>query len=109
MWREYSRRFPAPAGSCSASSTSSGARWLNVWLVRKRVSAGRSWTRLPLPVFVRDPEGRYLEVNRALTEFPGMSREQLLGETVAEVFRESEGAEFRRRDEEMFLHEGRQV
>jgi len=64
---------------------------------------------VPLPVFVKDPEGRYLEVNRALTEFLGMTREQLLGKTVGEVFPETEAAEFRRRDEEIFLHGGRQV
>ena len=64
---------------------------------------------VPLPVFVKDTEGRYVEVNRALTEFLGLSREQLLGKTVGAVFPESEAAEFRRRDEEIFLHGGRQV
>lgn len=64
---------------------------------------------VPLPVFVKDTEGRYVEVNRALTEFLGLSREQLLGKTLGAVFPESEAAEFRRRDEEIFLHGGRQV
>ncbi len=64
---------------------------------------------VPLPVFVKDTRSRYLECNRALAEFIGVPREALIGKTVTDVFSEEDGAEYLRRDEELFLHQGRQV
>ncbi len=64
---------------------------------------------VPLPIFVKDTEGRYLECNRALADFVGLSRDHLLGKTVADVFEAGSAAEYQRRDEELFLHQGKQV
>lgn len=64
---------------------------------------------VPLPVFVKDTAGHYLECNRALAEFIGLPREQLIGKTVADVFPEEFAIQYRRRDDELFLHQGRQV
>lgn len=64
---------------------------------------------VPLPVFVKDTAGHYLECNRALAEFIGLPREQLIGKTVADVFPEEFALQYRRRDDELFLHQGRQV
>jgi PAS domain S-box-containing protein len=64
---------------------------------------------VPLPVFVKDTAGHYLECNRALAEFIGLPREQLIGKTVADVFPDEFAIQYRRRDDELFLHQGRQV
>ncbi len=64
---------------------------------------------VPLPVFVKDTAGHYLECNRALAEFIGLPREQLVGKTAADVYPEEFASQKRRRDEELFLHPGRQV
>jgi PAS domain S-box-containing protein len=64
---------------------------------------------VPLPVFVKDTTGHYLECNRALAEFIGLPREQLIRKTVADVFPEEFAVQYRLRDDELFLHQGRQV
>jgi PAS domain S-box-containing protein len=60
---------------------------------------------VPLPIFVKDTAGRYLECNRALSDFLGVSREQLLGKTVADVFTPDMAFEYQRRDEELLLQQ----
>lgn len=40
---------------------------------------------LPVPVFIKDIEGRYVGCNIALTSFLGLSKEQLLGKTAFEI------------------------
>ena len=48
---------------------------------------------LPGVVFVRDPSGRYVYVNEAWIKNTGLSREEALGKTPAELFPEEEAQE----------------
>lgn len=40
---------------------------------------------LPVPVFIKDRDGRYIGCNPALTDFLGLSKEHLLGKTAFEI------------------------
>ncbi len=40
---------------------------------------------IPIPVFSKDVEGRYLHINRAFLDFLGIEREQFVGKTVFEI------------------------
>ncbi len=42
---------------------------------------------IPVPVFYKDAEGRYLGFNRAFEEIAGHSREEMIGKTVLEIER----------------------
>lgn len=55
-------------------------------------------TAMPLPVFYKDREGRYLGCNRAFTELTGVSGDALVGRTVQEVWPGELAAEYHRRD-----------
>ena len=46
---------------------------------------------LPVPVFFKARDGRYLGVNRAWEEFFGFTREEFLGKTVHELYPQSRG------------------
>src|SRR5262245_34282037 len=46
---------------------------------------------LPVPVFFKARDGRYLGVNRAWEEFFGITRDQFLGKTVHELYPQSPG------------------
>jgi len=41
---------------------------------------------LPLPVFVKGRDGRYLAVNQAWEEFFGIAREEFIGKKVADLY-----------------------
>src|SRR5436853_3372657 len=41
---------------------------------------------LPVPVFFKSRDGRYLGMNRAWEEFFGVSREAFVGKTVADLY-----------------------
>ncbi len=41
---------------------------------------------IPLPVFYKDTEGRYLGVNRAFLEYVGIEREAIIGKSVYELY-----------------------
>jgi PAS domain S-box-containing protein len=54
------------------------------------------------PVFVKDREFSFVLVNRAFSEMTGFDREQLLGKTDYDFFKEEEADFFRQKDKEMF-------
>ncbi len=63
---------------------------------------------LPIPVFYKDQEGRYLGLNKAFMTFLGKSREQLLGKTVFEVNPTELAAVFHAKDLELMERRGLQ-
>ena len=64
---------------------------------------------LPLPVFYKDRERRYLKVNRAFEAFCGKTREELAGATVFDVAPPELAAAFDSKDQELLQHPGAQM
>ncbi|MBC7355926.1 MAG: PAS domain-containing protein [Desulfomicrobiaceae bacterium] len=64
---------------------------------------------LPLPVYIKDTEGRYQEVNPAFCAFFGGERSQYVGKTLTEAFPELDVGTFQEKDREPWKIKGTQV
>lgn len=56
---------------------------------------------IPLPIFIKDKQFRYIGCNTAMSSFCGLSKSQILGKTVFELFSESLADIYQKKDEEM--------
>src|SRR5258706_2538097 len=65
---------------------------------------------LPVPVFFKSRDGRYLGVNRAWEEFFGMRGDAFIGKSVADLYPQDLGIAERHAamDRELYAHPGRQ-
>jgi len=65
---------------------------------------------LPVPVFIKSKDGRYLAVNQAWEEFFGISRDEFLGKSVAELYPQNPGvaAKHAAMDRELWARPGGQ-
>ncbi len=63
---------------------------------------------IPVPVFYKDFEGRYLGCNRAFEELTGNSREQLVGKSVFDLAPSEIAKKYHEMDEALFRQAGRQ-
>lgn len=61
---------------------------------------------LPEPVFYKDTEGIFLGCNRAFEEFYGLTREQIIGNGVHDLFPENEARIHDQADRDLFAHPG---
>lgn len=61
---------------------------------------------IPIPVFSKDRQGRYLQVNKAFQEFLGISKERFVGKTVFDVTPYELAKVYLVKDEELFASEG---
>ncbi len=64
---------------------------------------------MPNPIFYKDAEGRYKGCNEPFTEFIGISKEDLIGHTVHELFPKDLADTYARKDEELFRQGGTQT
>lgn len=64
---------------------------------------------IPLPLFYKDTEGRYLGANRAFGEFFGQPPEELKGKTVFDIGREDFARIYYEKDSELFNNPGIQL
>jgi len=64
---------------------------------------------IPLPLFYKDTEGRYLGANRAFGEFFGQPPEELKGKTVFDIGREDFARIYYEKDSELFNNTGIQL
>ncbi|WP_129674388.1 PAS domain S-box protein [Candidatus Chloroploca sp. Khr17] len=64
---------------------------------------------IPVPVFSKDCEGRYLDCNRAFAEMVGKTPEQLQGKTVQELWPSSLSTVYETHDLAMIEHGGTQT
>ncbi|HBA86650.1 MAG TPA: histidine kinase [Geobacter sp.] len=64
---------------------------------------------IPIPVFYKDNEGRYLGCNQAFLDFHGVSRNKFVGKTVYEVAPSELAAVYHRADLELASSGGMQV
>ncbi|HCY87231.1 MAG TPA: hypothetical protein DHV36_19015 [Desulfobacteraceae bacterium] len=63
---------------------------------------------LPVPVFYKDRQGRYLGFNRAFETFFGKNREELIGKTVVDINPSELARIYHEKDEELFTAGGTQ-
>lgn len=61
---------------------------------------------IPIPVFSKDRQGRYLQLNRAFQDFLGISKEQFVGKSVFGVNPPELARIYQEKDEELFANEG---
>lgn len=63
----------------------------------------------PTPIFYKDAEGRYLGCNKAFEEYIGLSRGQLIGKSVFELFDEELARVYFEADNALFERKGTQI
>lgn len=61
---------------------------------------------IPIPVFSKDRQGRYLQLNKAFQDFLGIPKEQFVGKSVFEVNPGEMAKMYFAKDEELFANEG---
>lgn len=61
---------------------------------------------IPIPVFSKDRQGRYLQLNKAFQEFLGIPKEQFVGKSVFEINPPELAMVYFAKDEELFASEG---
>lgn len=64
---------------------------------------------LPIPIFYKDRNGVYLGCNKAFEGFIKLSRQEMIGKTVYELFPKEEADLYFEKDEELFNNPGIQV
>ena len=64
---------------------------------------------IPVPVFYKDRDCRYLGCNHAFEEFYGTSKEVILGKSVFDIAPRALAEEYHARDQELFQHPGAQI
>ena len=64
---------------------------------------------VPIPLFVKDRAGRYIDCNKAFTDFLSFSREEIIGKSVYEIWSKDEADIFFAQDQELFEQGGLQV
>lgn len=64
---------------------------------------------IPVPVFVKDIEGRYLTCNTAFESFIGISRQQMTGKGVYDLWPKPQADVYYAKDKELFDNPGLQI
>jgi two-component system sensor histidine kinase/response regulator len=64
---------------------------------------------IPVPFYLKDPDGRYLRANAAFARFFGVAQEQLLGQSAAMLLGPHEAAQVRQRDLALLAGGGTQI
>lgn len=57
---------------------------------------------VPIPLFIKDRAGRYIDCNNAFTRFLSFSREEIIGKSVYEIWRKDEADVFFAQDEALY-------
>ena len=64
---------------------------------------------IPVPVFYKDTEGRYIGVNKSFEEFYGQTQQELAGKSVFEIAPRQLAEVYHAKDLELLQHSGSQV
>ncbi|MBF0528567.1 MAG: PAS domain S-box protein [Deltaproteobacteria bacterium] len=64
---------------------------------------------IPIPVFYKDTDGRYIGVNKSFEEFCGLSNKEVVGKTVFDIFPKELALVYYAKDNELFHLAGTQV
>lgn len=76
-------------------------RRAEVALARSEAFSRVMLSSIPLPVFYKDAEGRYLDCNEAFLQWTGMQREALLGKSVYELWEPELAERYAERDRDL--------
>lgn len=86
---------------------------MNVELVRffqeQKESLDMILDLIPVPVFTKDIDGRYLSCNTAFEEFIGISRQKLVGKSVYDLWHGQQADIYHAKDKELFDKPGIQI
>jgi len=63
---------------------------------------------IPNPVFFKDTRGRYLGCNRAFEKFIGVSKDDIIGKSVFDLYPKDIADRYDRKDAELFINTGNQ-
>ncbi len=64
---------------------------------------------IPVPVFYKDTEGRYIGFNKSFEEFYGLAQQELVGKSVFEIASRGLAEVYHAKDLELLQHSGSQV
>lgn len=64
---------------------------------------------IPIPLFAKDLQGKYLTCNKAYEEISGKSRQEMIGKTVYDLWPKSQADMFFLKDKELFDASGQQI
>jgi PAS domain S-box-containing protein len=64
---------------------------------------------IPSPIFYKDVNGVYLGCNQNLAEFLGRPKEEIIGETVFDIYPQEQAEKYYQMDQELFHHPGTQI
>lgn len=64
---------------------------------------------VPIPLFIKDREGKYIDCNNAFTKFLNVTREDIIGKTVYQMWKKKEADVFYAQDNELFEKGGLQI
>ncbi len=64
---------------------------------------------IPVPIFYKDKEGRYLGFNKAFEEFYGQTKEEMIGKSVFDIAPRELAEVFHAKDLEVLQHSGSQI
>ncbi|MFC1833099.1 PAS domain S-box protein [Thermodesulfobacteriota bacterium] len=64
---------------------------------------------IPLPIFIKNTDHRYVGLNKAFAEFIGLPNDKVLGKTVFEVAPQKLAGLYREQDEKIFDNPGSQI
>ena len=64
---------------------------------------------LPIPIFIKDTDGKYIACNFAFEEFSQLKREQLIGKSVFDLWNKDQAQVFHNKDMELFSNPGEQI
>lgn len=64
---------------------------------------------VPIPLFMKDRSGLYIDCNQAFTEFLNVNREETIGKTVYDIWSIKEANVFHAQDEALYAQGGTQV
>ena len=79
------------------------------FITSNRTSLNTIIDLIPIPIFIKDRDGRSVDCNLAFTRFLSFTREQLIGKTVFEIWNKDEAETFFRQDNELFQSGGLQI
>lgn len=64
---------------------------------------------IPIPLFAKDVQGKYLTCNKAYEDISGKSRQEMIGKTVYDLWPKSQAELFFLKDKELFDTPGQQI
>lgn len=67
-----------------------------------RSSLGLIMDMVPIPLFIKDRDGIYIDCNKSFVEFLDISRETIIGKTVYDLWNKEEADVFHEQDEKLF-------